>query len=133
MAGAEAELEFFGDRGSDGRDRFEIARLIQEIKFPRQSGNKNLDWETYEARLRRRASGLVKRHRLVIERVALALIEQRTLDGRVIDTLVTEQEQFPHEQEIATRLRDLQILGEQILTAIAFDMTSDVDDRLEVI
>ena len=69
MAGAEAEREIIGELfGGDDDDRYQIALMLEEI-----------DEADREARLRRFARMLVRRHRALIEHVAQALSTERTL------------------------------------------------------
>jgi hypothetical protein len=81
MAGAEAEAELLGKaRGGDGNDRYQIARMLGEIA--------PADPDRYEARLRKMARMLVRRHRARIERIAAALLAKTTLSARELDKLV---------------------------------------------
>lgn len=82
MAGGEAEAEFFGEcEGGDADDRHQVALMLYEIA----------EEETHdrlEARLRRMARMLVRRHRADVERVAAALLERETLTGEQIDAML---------------------------------------------
>ncbi len=85
MAGAEAEVEFFGQCcGGDGDDRREIAMLM-DSRYAEISPD---DWDRYEARLREQARRLVRRHRDEIELVASALRQHGTLQPDEIDSLL---------------------------------------------
>ncbi len=78
MAGAEAEIEFYGHCvAGDGDDRDRIAEMIAKM-----------DEEPREPRLRAMTRMLVRRHRTRIERVAKALLADRTLSAKNLDQLV---------------------------------------------
>jgi hypothetical protein len=85
MAGAEAEVEFFGAcSGGDEQDRTQINRLKEEVfgevdvaKFHRR-----------EAQLRAITRKLVRRHRSLIECVAGELLKRRTLSGDELKAIV---------------------------------------------
>lgn len=84
MAGAEAEAELLGTvpRG-DGDDRYQIELMAEELETPAKR------WDTkIEPRLRAMTRMLVHRHRVLIERVAQALIDQTTLSREELDNLV---------------------------------------------
>ena len=82
MAGAEAEIEFFGHcDGRDGHDRNQIALMAEELPA-------GIDWHTREPRLRAMTRMLVRRHRTRIERVAQALLTHRSLSAKNLDRLV---------------------------------------------
>jgi len=85
MAGAEAENVILGqNRGGDGSDRLEIAKLSDELGFSEAEW-----WERYESRMRRQVRRLVSNHRDKIERVALALLEHQTLSAAEIDAVLS--------------------------------------------
>jgi ATP-dependent Zn protease len=77
MAGAEAETLFFDHcAGGDGPDREDAWRAIAEV----DPGNwTDADYQRVEARLRRWATVLVRRHREKIERLADALLARQVL------------------------------------------------------
>lgn len=86
MAGAEAEREILGgcqgeDGETDGDDRYQIALMFHDSAD-------EAEHVRLEARLRRFARQLVRRHRADIERVAAALEERETLTGEEIDALL---------------------------------------------
>src|SRR5262249_18536509 len=88
MAGREAEHECLGTRSRRG-DRFDlddIEKLMPKI-YP---GTSRAELRRRQNRLRRMTRVLVRRHRDKIERVALALLEHRTLSGKAIDALLPE-------------------------------------------
>ena len=86
MAGAEAEVEFFGQcRRGDGDDRHKISLLMDSRYAEIPADN----WDRYEARLRAHTRRLVRRHRDAIERVAAALLDRGTLQPDEIDELLT--------------------------------------------
>ena len=79
MAGAETEVELLShEPQGDGFDREQIAFKMDEAPYNMPS----------EARLRRMTKMLVRRHRVLIERVAEALLSKTTLSGSYIDELV---------------------------------------------
>ena len=81
MAGAEAEVALIGIcKGGDDDDRDQIDQMLEEI-------GKNED-EAYEQKLRTKTKGLVRRHRALIEIVAKALMEKRSLSAGEIDQIV---------------------------------------------
>lgn len=83
MAGAEAEIELLGAKPrGDADDRYWIEEMAGELS------PLSPDWERLEPRLRAMTRQLVRRHRLLIERVAKALIKQRTLSREELDRLV---------------------------------------------
>jgi hypothetical protein len=83
MAGAEAEIALLGaTQGGDGDDRLQIALMAEELDSPKEH------WERIEARLRAMTRMLVRRHRALIERVANALIDKKTLTRTQLDKLV---------------------------------------------
>ena len=83
MAGAVAEMELLGAKPcGDVDDRIWIEEMARELS--RESS----DWERLEPRLRKMTQRLVRRHRRRIERVAKALIKQRTLSREELDGLV---------------------------------------------
>jgi hypothetical protein len=84
MAGAEAEREIVGleSRGDD--DRYQIALMMDsELASPDSPEGVRI-----EARLRKMARMLVRRHRERIERVAMALCEHKTLSSPQLDQLI---------------------------------------------
>jgi len=86
MAGAEAEVEFFGQcRGGDGDDRREISMMMDSryAEIPPDH------WDRYEARLRAQTRRLVRRNRDGIERIAGALLDRGTLQPDEIEALLT--------------------------------------------
>jgi ATP-dependent Zn protease len=81
MAGAEAEIALLrSTHGGDTFDRSEIERMAEPL-----SGE---SWSRIEPRLRAMTRMLVRRHRVLIERVTAALIERQTLSGDELDDLV---------------------------------------------
>ena len=79
MAGCEAEEECLGFcEGGDGEDRYQIALMLDVLPGA----------DTKEARMRRFARTLVRRHRAAIERVAHALMDLDELDAEGIARLV---------------------------------------------
>ncbi len=86
MAGAEAEIEFFGHCvGGDGHDRSQIEEMAEELLLELPPG---VGWNTREPRLRAMTRMLVRRHRTRIERVAQALLTHRTQSAEDLDRLV---------------------------------------------
>jgi hypothetical protein len=82
MAGAEAEIEFFGHCvAGDGNDRDQITLMAEEL-LPA-----GVDWNTRESRLRAMTRMLVRRHRTRIER-SKALLANITLSAKDLDRLV---------------------------------------------
>ena len=82
MAGAEAEIEFFGHCVvGDGDDKYQIALMAEELPA-------GVDWNTPEPRLRAMTRMLIRRHRTRIERVAKASVATKTLCARDLDRLV---------------------------------------------
>jgi len=93
MAGAEAEVEICGAcQGGDGDDRHQIARMMMSrwLHIPRYEEDGDGSVERFEAKLRARTRGLVRRHRDKIERVAAALLAQRTLTAEEVETVMRE-------------------------------------------
>jgi ATP-dependent Zn protease len=93
MAGAEAELEILGEyQGADGDDRHQIARMMMSrwLNIPGCEKGGDRSAEHFETRLRARTRGLVRRHRDKIERVAAALLSQRTLTAEQVEALMRE-------------------------------------------
>jgi hypothetical protein len=89
MAGAEAELECIGSGGlGDSDDRYWIDCALEYL-VPIDSNDPKAAWQHYERRLRVRARGLVRRHKVKIERVAQELLERKSLTGDEIDALIT--------------------------------------------
>lgn len=88
MAGREAEHECLGTRSRRGDyyDRDDIEELMPKI-YP---GASRAELRRRQNRLRRMTRVLVRRHRDKIERVALALLQHRTLSGKAIDALLPE-------------------------------------------
>ena len=81
MAGAEAERVVLGKAGrGDGEDRRQIAWMLEDIG--------PVDPDRYEQRLRQMTRMLVRPHHERIERVAAALVAQRTLSATALDALV---------------------------------------------
>ncbi len=82
MAGAEGEVVLLGStQCGDGDDRYQI-ELMAEYLEGRES------WSRIEPRLRAMTRTLVRRHRALIERVATALIERKTLSREELDKLI---------------------------------------------
>jgi ATP-dependent Zn protease len=83
MAGAEAEVVLLGAaEGGDGDDRYQIELMAEEL------GCNPAEWVRLEARLRQMTRMLIRRHRVLIERVADALLAKGKLTGKQIDKLV---------------------------------------------
>ena len=83
MAGAEAEVELLGTtRGGDGDDRYWIEEMADAMSRSSPS------WERQEPRLRKMARMLVRRHRILIECAAKAMIKKRTLSRGELDRLI---------------------------------------------
>jgi hypothetical protein len=83
MAGRAAEEECIGHcRGGDGDDRHQID-LMLDSRSPADA-----DIARIERRLRSMARQLVRRHRIMIERVAAELLEHTAVDGERLDALV---------------------------------------------
>jgi ATP-dependent Zn protease len=104
MAGAEAEVEFFGNcAGGDTHDREQIAPMLDEF-FPSDGDfehrslrdEQRRELREYVQRLRQRETTrllratqrLVRRHRGKIEHVATELLKRKTLQGEEIDAIV---------------------------------------------
>jgi ATP-dependent Zn protease len=82
MAGAEGEVELIGStQGGDGDDRYQIELMAEELV-----AHKN--WKLLELRLRAMTRMLVRRHRVLIERVAAGLLDRKTLSREELDDLV---------------------------------------------
>jgi hypothetical protein len=82
MAGAKGEVELLGStKGGDGEDRYQIGLMAEELAARK-------DWKVLEARLRAMTRMLVRRHRVLVERVAAALLERKTLSRQELDDLV---------------------------------------------
>jgi len=82
MAGAEAEVVILGStQGGDGNDRLQIALMSEKLVT-------GADWDRLEARLRAMTRMLVRRHRVLIERVADTLIAKGKLTEKQLDRLV---------------------------------------------
>jgi ATP-dependent Zn protease len=83
MAGAEAEAELLGavPRG-DSDDRYQIELMAEQLYRDK------ISWEKLEPRLRAMTRMLVRRHRVLIARVADALIDRTTLSAEELDKLV---------------------------------------------
>jgi hypothetical protein len=82
MAGAEGEAMVFGSlRCSDSYDRDRIERYAEQFVGGRS-------WSQVEPRLRAMTRMLVRRHRPLIEEVAAALLDRKTLSGEELDGLV---------------------------------------------
>lgn len=83
MAGAEAEIEFFGEcAGGDGDDRWQIDLMLDSL-LPAGA-----DVPAYAARLRRFTRTLVQRHRDKIKAVADALQANGHLSEDQLDAMV---------------------------------------------
>ena len=95
MAGALAEIEFFGEcvEGGDGADQSEVALMAEDdyARIPKITGDWNTDRDRQIERLRARAAGLVRRHRQPIERVADALLAKRRLSEEEVDALLASR------------------------------------------
>ena len=87
MAGREAEVEVIGRYGGgDDHDQYWIGCALHDLGV---DGIKDPDrWDKVEARMRRMARALVRRHRGKIERTAAALLERRRLTGKQLVRLV---------------------------------------------
>jgi hypothetical protein len=83
MAGAEATAEFIGTGAEPGDedDRRQIGLMLEEIAD-------STDRDKYEVRLRRMTRMLVRRHKVLIERVAKALMANTALSREELDKLV---------------------------------------------
>jgi ATP-dependent Zn protease len=93
MAGAEAEVEILGKcQGGDGDDRHQIARMMMSrwLHIPGYEEDGDGSAERFEARLRTKTSGLVRRHRDKIERVAAALLARRTLTAEQVEAAMRD-------------------------------------------
>jgi ATP-dependent Zn protease len=93
MAGAEAEVEICGEcQGGDSDDRHQIARMMMSrwLDIPGYEEDGDGSVERFEARLRARTRGLVRRHRDKIERVAATLLARRTLTAEQVEALMQE-------------------------------------------
>ena len=91
MAGAEAEAEILGEcQSGDGDDRHQIARMMMSLHIPGYEEDGDGSAERFEARLRAKTRGLVHRHRDKIERVAAALLVQRTLTAEQVEAVMQE-------------------------------------------
>lgn len=82
MAGAEAEEEILGRcEGGDADDRYWIGLMLHEIE-PEAAH------DALEARLRRAARSLARRHRSDIVRVAASLASKGAMTGEEIDAML---------------------------------------------
>jgi hypothetical protein len=79
MAGAEAEREFGFTRKGDGNDREQIASMLQWL--PKSD-------VSYEQQLRKKARGLVRRHKAKIDLIAKELSKRRRLSADEIDAVL---------------------------------------------
>jgi hypothetical protein len=84
MAGAEAEREFGFTRRKDGNDREQIVAMLQWL--PKSDAS-------YEQLLRKKACGLVRRHKAKIDLIAKELCKRRTLLPDEIDALLVSSPQ----------------------------------------
>ena len=83
MAGAEAEAELLGAvPRCDSDDRYQIELMAEQLY------RDEISWEKLEPRLRAMTRMLVRRHRVLIARVADALIDRTTLSAEELDKLV---------------------------------------------
>lgn len=90
MAGREAEIELLGAcGGGDDDDCHQVALMGEQLDYP-GAGKDPHAWDRYEARLRTQTRKVVRRHRAKIERVAKALLRDRTLAGPEIDLLTNQ-------------------------------------------
>lgn len=81
MAGAEVEAELLGAKPiGDGNDRQQITLMAAELS--------RADWNKLEPRLRTMTRMLVRRHGVLIERLAKALLARTTLSAKQVDKLV---------------------------------------------
>jgi hypothetical protein len=82
MAGAETEAVLLGRTPlGDGYDRSQIDRMAEELCH-------SPPWKKLEPRLRAMTRMLIRRHRVLIERVAEALLVRTTLSAKQADKLV---------------------------------------------
>jgi hypothetical protein len=89
MAGREAEVVCRGHcRDGDVDDQVQINRMLAEVHIPGLEINGGAARERYEARLRRQARRLVRRHRALIKRVADELLKRGRLESKEIDTII---------------------------------------------
>jgi hypothetical protein len=89
MAGWAAEVEILGEcPGGDGDDRYQIDLMMSELPIPGMREEGDGSWERYEARLRARTLGLVRRHRRKIERAAEVLLFRETLTAKDIEDFI---------------------------------------------
>lgn len=93
MAGAEAEIEVFGNcLGGDGPDRDQVLDALERVGVAGPATAHLVDsqanYERFEPRLRCWTRTLVKRHRAKIVRLAAALLERKTLNAEEIEALI---------------------------------------------
>lgn len=82
MAGAESEVVILGStQGGDGTDRYQIVLMSEELTT-------GADWDRLEARLRAMTRTLIRRQRVLIERVADTLLPKGKLTAKQLDRLV---------------------------------------------
>jgi hypothetical protein len=86
MAGAEAERELLGalhPRMNDASDRAQIEAAAEHLDLA-----DSLSWDFYERWFRNKTQTLVRRHWARIQRVAAALLVQKTLNEKELDCLI---------------------------------------------
>ena len=83
MAGAEAERELLGRcQEGDEDDRYQINLMVEEL-------HPGADWvRRLEPRLRAMTRMLVRRHRVLIERTAEALLKRKTISAKELDKII---------------------------------------------
>lgn len=83
MAGREAEEECLGHcEGGDGDDQYWVVMMLDSSAIPAER------LERWEARLRRHARGLVRRHRSAIEHIARELMAKQRLSSAAVMNLL---------------------------------------------
>jgi ATP-dependent Zn protease len=88
MAGAEAEREFFGRcRGGDHDDLYRIACILDD-RIARHLTPEAFFDRGRDRRMRNISRRLVRKHRHVVEAVAMALIEHKRLDPDQVDRII---------------------------------------------
>jgi hypothetical protein len=91
--GLRPRLKILGEyQGGDGDDRHQIARMMMSrwLHIPGYEEDGDGSAERFEATLRAKTRGLVHRRRDKIERVAAALLVQRTLTAEQVEAVMQE-------------------------------------------
>lgn len=94
-SGAEAERQFIGGEAIlDWQDEDTVREAYRNFRIKGRSYIGDEVEDAHEARMEERAERLVREYRIIIERVACALIKRRTLTGNDIDALMRSASPF---------------------------------------